>query len=208
MKFPRRRSPSCTPAPQPTGGPLPERRPQPTTAENHNNTKGEGIQREHGKAHYHSTIRCPRLLAPGKPRPHHQERPQHRTDPAHRPPPPTRPGTPVRTHRRPLPHQRHHRHLHPLRHPHQRNRRPGRTLVRRRILLPYDGAPRTSLALPVSSTQTGAVQQGRHLRADMYDSKTFPSSDGCHALVANLQSPARPRKYRHLPHRAVEPERA
>ncbi|MFJ6271585.1 DUF4192 domain-containing protein [Pseudarthrobacter oxydans] len=103
---------------------------------------------------------------------------------------------------------------------------------------PYDGEPGTSLALPVSSTQTSAInaefiyrgsfiepidritlptnsreaakvaavehhmetiasqptdtalQQGRKLWADMLDSKTFPSDDDCHALVANLQFPA------------------
>ncbi|MET4590575.1 hypothetical protein ABIA70_002180 [Arthrobacter sp. 754] len=103
---------------------------------------------------------------------------------------------------------------------------------------PYDGEPGTSLALPVNSTQTSAInaefiyrgsfveptdrvtlpttsqaaakaiavehhmdtiasqptdtalQQGRQLWADMLDSKTFPSDDDCHALVANLQFPA------------------
>jgi hypothetical protein len=35
-----------------------------------------------------------------------------------------------------------------------------------------------------------ALQQGRKLWADMLDSKTFPSDDDCHALVANLQFPA------------------
>lgn len=103
---------------------------------------------------------------------------------------------------------------------------------------PYDGEPGTSLALPVSSTQTSAInaefiyrgsfieptdriplpttnqeaakatavehhmetirnqatdtalQHGRKLWADMLDSKTFPSDDDCHALVANLQVPA------------------
>lgn len=102
---------------------------------------------------------------------------------------------------------------------------------------PYDGEPGTSLALPVNSTQTSAInaefiyrgsyfdptdritlpttgqeaakaaavehhmdtiasqptdaalQQGRKLWADMLDSKTFPSDDDCHALVANLQFP-------------------
>jgi hypothetical protein len=102
---------------------------------------------------------------------------------------------------------------------------------------PYDGEPGTSLALPVSSTQTSAInaefiyrgsfieptdritlpttsqaeakatavehhmeairsqqsetalQEGRRLWADMLDSKTFPSDDDCHALVANLQFP-------------------
>ena len=103
---------------------------------------------------------------------------------------------------------------------------------------PYDGDPSTGLALPVSSTQTSAInaefiyrgsfveptdritlpttgqeaaratavehhmdtirtqptdtalQYGRKLWADMLDSKTFPSDDDCHALVANLQFPA------------------
>src|SRR6478672_2914952 len=103
---------------------------------------------------------------------------------------------------------------------------------------PYDGEPGHELALPVSSTQTSAInaefiyrgsfieptdrvtvpttnqektkaaavehhmetiasqpddaalQQGRKLWADMLDSKTFPSDDDCHALVANLQFPA------------------
>ncbi|MGF9646920.1 DUF4192 domain-containing protein [Pseudarthrobacter oxydans] len=103
---------------------------------------------------------------------------------------------------------------------------------------PYDGEPGTSLALPVSSTQTSAInaefiyrgsfvepsdritlpttgqeaakataverymesirsqatdaalQHGRKLWANMLDSKTFPSDDDCHALVANLQFPA------------------
>jgi hypothetical protein len=103
---------------------------------------------------------------------------------------------------------------------------------------PYDGEPGTSLALPVSSTQTSAInaefiyrgsfveptdritlpttrqeaakaaaverhmdtirtqptdtalQQGRKLWAGMLDSKTFPSDDDCHALVANLQFPS------------------
>ncbi|MDQ0691220.1 DUF4192 domain-containing protein [Arthrobacter sp. W4I7] len=103
---------------------------------------------------------------------------------------------------------------------------------------PYDGEPGTSLALPVSSTQTSAInaefiyrgsfveptdritvptsnqaeakaaavehhidtiasqpsntalQQARELWADMLDSKTFPSDNDCHTLVANLQFPA------------------
>jgi hypothetical protein len=103
---------------------------------------------------------------------------------------------------------------------------------------PYDNEHGTSLALPVNSTQTSAInaefiyrgsyveptdritlpstsqetakatavehhmdaiaaqptdaalQQGRKLWADMLDSKTFPSDDDCHALVANLQFPA------------------
>jgi hypothetical protein len=103
---------------------------------------------------------------------------------------------------------------------------------------PYDGDPGTSLALPVSSTQTSAInaefiyrgsfveptdritlpssnqaeakaaavehhmntiasqppdtalQQGRKLWAEMLDSKTFPTDEDCHALVANLQFPA------------------
>ncbi|PNI07914.1 DUF4192 domain-containing protein [Arthrobacter sp. AFG7.2] len=103
---------------------------------------------------------------------------------------------------------------------------------------PYDGDPGTSLALPVSSTQTSAInaefiyrgsfveptdritlpstsqeaakaaavehhidttasqptdaalRPARKLWADMLDSKTFPSDEDCHALVANLQFPA------------------
>ena len=103
---------------------------------------------------------------------------------------------------------------------------------------PYDGEPGTSLALPVNSTQTSAInaefiyrgsyieptdritlpttgqaaakaaaverymetirsqptgtalQQGRKLWSDILDSKTFPSDDDCHALVAHLQFPA------------------
>lgn len=103
---------------------------------------------------------------------------------------------------------------------------------------PYDGEPGTTLALPVSSTQTSAInaefiyrgsfveptdrvilpptgkeaakaaavehhmdtiasqptdaalQQSRQLWAEMLSSKTFPSDDDCHALVANLQFPA------------------
>lgn len=102
---------------------------------------------------------------------------------------------------------------------------------------PYDGEPGTSLALPVSSTLTSAInaefiyrgsfvepsdritlpttgqeaakatavehhmetirtqptdtalEQGRELWSNMLDSKTFPSDDDCHALVANLQFP-------------------
>jgi hypothetical protein len=102
---------------------------------------------------------------------------------------------------------------------------------------PYDDEPGHELALPVSSTQTSAinaefiyrgssvqpnnhitlpttkqeaakataveqhmdtirnqtdgeaVRQGRKLWADMLDSKTFPSDDDCHALVAHLQFP-------------------
>ncbi|MGX1159923.1 uncharacterized protein DUF4192 [Arthrobacter sp. SLBN-100] len=105
-------------------------------------------------------------------------------------------------------------------------------------LSPYDGEPGTSLALPVSSTQTSAInaesiyrgsfieptnrstlpttgqeaakavavehhidtiaaqptntalQQGRKLWANMFDSNTFPNGNDCHALVANLQFPA------------------
>ncbi|WP_314191782.1 DUF4192 family protein [uncultured Arthrobacter sp.] len=101
----------------------------------------------------------------------------------------------------------------------------------------YDGEPGTSVALPVSSTQTSAInaefiyrgsyieptdrislpttheaetkaaaverhmeviriqqsdtalQQGRKLWGDMLKSKSFPSDDKCHALVANLQIP-------------------
>ncbi|MDQ0826025.1 hypothetical protein QFZ60_002198 [Arthrobacter sp. B2I5] len=103
---------------------------------------------------------------------------------------------------------------------------------------PYDGEPGTTLALPVSSTQTSAInaefiyrgsfieptdritlpttgqeaakaaavehhmdtiasqptdaalQQGRQLWAGMLNSKTFPSDDDCHALIAYLQFPA------------------
>jgi len=65
---------SCTPAPWPSG--LPERQPEPTTAEN-TATQGEGNRNDHGKTHDQDTIRCPqlhrthpRLLAPGKPRLH------------------------------------------------------------------------------------------------------------------------------------------
>ncbi|MGN7251470.1 MULTISPECIES: DUF4192 family protein [unclassified Arthrobacter] len=110
--------------------------------------------------------------------------------------------------------------------------------VREHTFSPYDGEPGTSLALPVSSTQTSAInaefiyrgsfieptdritlpssnqaeakaaavehhvntiasqptdtalQQGRRLWADMLHSKTFPTDEDCHALVANLQFPA------------------
>lgn len=103
---------------------------------------------------------------------------------------------------------------------------------------PYDGEPGTSLALPVTSTETSAInaefiyrgsyiqpsdyitlpttqeaettaaavkhhmetircqtgetalEQGRKLLTEMLESKTFPSDDDCHALVANLQFPA------------------
>ncbi|MFC9772483.1 MULTISPECIES: DUF4192 domain-containing protein [unclassified Pseudarthrobacter] len=103
---------------------------------------------------------------------------------------------------------------------------------------PYDDEPGTSIALPVSSTQTStinaefiyrgsyiqptdritlpttsqaqtkaaaveqhmetirfqqgdtALEQGRKLWSEMLDSKSFPSDDDCHALVANLQFPA------------------
>jgi hypothetical protein len=34
-----------------------------------------------------------------------------------------------------------------------------------------------------------ALQHGRKLRAGMLDTKTFPSDDDCHTLVANLQFP-------------------
>ena len=41
-----------------------------------------------------------------------------------------------------------------------------------------------------SQPTDAALQQGRQLWAGMLNSKTFPSDDDCHALVANLQFPA------------------
>lgn len=64
----------------PAGGPLPGRLTQPTTNRKSRQHKGEGNQRDHGKAHDHNTIGCPQLhrphpgfLAPGEPGLHHLE---------------------------------------------------------------------------------------------------------------------------------------